>query len=291
MSTAAAARPVPALPEGVRLGEDHGAPAVLVDTPAARAVVHLHGAHLSSWAPAGAEEVLFLSPTSSFGEGAAIRGGVPLVGPWFGPGRHGDRPTKHGWLRDVRWDLVEAGAEDGDVLLTLASPAARTELGATLRLRLGAELSLDLELTAGDEALPDVEAALHTYLALADVREARIEGLGGADYLDNTRGLAPATLPEGPLRLSGPTDRVITADTAVRVVDEKAGRTIVSTPRGTARTVVWNPWDEGAAGMDDLPDDAWPGFVCVEPAVAKEAAVDLAPGASVALGVTYRLER
>ena len=274
------------LPSGVTLGEDHGAAAVLVDVPAARAVLHLDGAHLSSWVPAGTAEVLWLSPLSAFGDGAAIRGGVPLVGPWFGPGRRGDQAVKHGWLRNVRWTLEAAEADGEGVRLVLRSPAERTELSARLEVRIGSELAIDLTLTAGGEEL-EVEAALHTYLAVEDVRRVRIEGLGGAPYLDNTRGLAEDVLPEGDLVLTGSPDRVIESRAEVRVVDEAAGRTIVSRPRGTARTVVWNPWDELAAGMADVPDDAWPRFVCVEPAIAKDAAVTLAPGASVSLGVTY----
>lgn len=282
MTTAPADLPLPA---GVRRGEDHGADAVLVDTPAARAVLHLDGAHLTSWVPAGTTEVLWLSPDSAFGNGAAIRGGVPLVGPWFGPGRHGDQEVKHGWLRNVRWTLEHAEAAGEDVVLHLVSPADRTELSARLVVRIGAELSLDLTLTAGTAL--EVEAALHTYLAVSDVRRVRIEGLGGAAYLDNTRGLAADVLPAGDLVLTGSTDRVVDRAGEVRIVDEGAGRTIVSSPRGTAKTVVWNPWSELAAGMADVPDDSWPGFLCVEPAVAKDAAVDLGAGDSLTIGVTY----
>jgi glucose-6-phosphate 1-epimerase len=277
------------LPPGVTRGTDHGAEAVLVDLPAATAVLHLDGAHLTSWVPAGSTDLLWLSPISAFGDGAAIRGGIPLVAPWFGPGRRGDQEVKHGWVRNVRWELTAAEADGDGVLLRLVSPADRTELSAQLEVRIGGELSLDLTLTAGDAPL-EVEAALHTYLAVSDVRQIRIQGLGGADFLDNTRGLASDVLPEGDLTLEGPTDRIIDRAQEVRILDPGAGRTIVSTPHGTAKTVVWNPWTDLVTSMVDIPDEAWPEFVCIEPAVAKEAAVALGAGESLSLGVTYRLE-
>ncbi|MGY5764390.1 D-hexose-6-phosphate mutarotase [Brachybacterium sp. DNPG3] len=277
----------PSLPSGVVLAVDHGADAVVVDIPAASAVIHLDGAHVSSWVPAGGSEVLWLSPASAFGAGAAIRGGIPLVGPWFGPGRGGDQEVKHGWLRNVRWELVSAVVEADAAVLELVTPDGHDDLTARLSVRIGRELSLDLAITAGGAAL-ELEAALHTYLAVSDVREIAIEGVGGASYLDNTRGLVEDLQPEGALRLTGSTDRIFATDGEIRVVD--AGRTIVSTPRGSATTVVWNPWAELAAGMADIPDDAWPQFVCVEPAVNKDRFVALAAGETHTLGVTYRIE-
>ena len=97
-------------------------------------------------------------------------------------------------------------------------------------------------------------------------------------------------MPEQPLRLAGSTDRVVASSAEVTLVDERHGRRIVSTPRGTSKTVVWNPWDELVTAMADIPDAAWPEFVCIEPAVAKDGFVALAPGESHTIGVTYRLE-
>lgn len=300
MNAANAVVPTPSvsLPEGVHLEQIHGVDALLVETPSARAELLLDGAHLISYVPAGETDLLWLSPDSAFGPGEAVRGGIPLIGPWFGPGRDLAMEVKHGWLRNVRWELVAAEGAGDDVELTLRTPAEAAALTATATFRIGAELSVDLEITAGSRRL-ELEAALHTYLAVGDVREIELLGLEGADCLDNTRGLAADVLPEGPLRLSASTDRVV--DAAVEVTlrdetgdetgDEKAGRRIVSTPRGTSKTVVWNPWDTLVTGMADIPDAAWPEFVCIEPAVAKDGYVALEPGQSHTIGVTYRIER
>ena len=41
--------------------------------------MYLHGAHVTSWKPAGRDEVFFLSSQSRWENGRAIRGGVPYV--------------------------------------------------------------------------------------------------------------------------------------------------------------------------------------------------------------------
>ncbi|MES2106056.1 MAG: D-hexose-6-phosphate mutarotase, partial [Pseudomonadota bacterium] len=49
----------------------------------AQAGITAHGAHVCSWIPAAGKEQLFLSKTSEFRDGAAIRGGVPVIFPQF----------------------------------------------------------------------------------------------------------------------------------------------------------------------------------------------------------------
>src|SRR5688572_15923689 len=63
------------------------------------------GAHVVDWTPHGSRPVLFLSPGSAFERGKAIRGGVPLVFPWFGP-----RPgaAQHGFARVRAWSVEAA---------------------------------------------------------------------------------------------------------------------------------------------------------------------------------------
>ena len=96
----------------------------------ARAEVFLQGAHVASFQPAGAEPVLFLSGRSRFEKGRAIRGGVPVIFPWFGPrAGHPDSPA-HGFARTMPWELESLTCEDGaTVCLVLAlesSDATRT---------------------------------------------------------------------------------------------------------------------------------------------------------------------
>src|SRR3989442_15536134 len=91
-----------------------------VPTPFAEGHVYLHGAHVTHSQPAGATPVLFTSPHSQFAPGKAIRGGVPVIFPWFGP-RAGHLPApEHGFARVAEWSVESVErALDGAVILVL----------------------------------------------------------------------------------------------------------------------------------------------------------------------------
>src|SRR5688572_25010680 len=95
-----------------------GLPKIVVEAPdGARAELYLHGAHVTSWRPAGAGgERLFLSAASEFRTDAAIRGGVPVIFPQFA-GR-GPLP-KHGFARTAEWTLVGVERRERDVRVAL----------------------------------------------------------------------------------------------------------------------------------------------------------------------------
>src|SRR5688572_29033547 len=80
------------------------------------------GAHLTDWTIPGMPPILFLSPKAVFLRGKAIRGGVPLVFPWFGPNAGDPRAAQHGFARMREWRLQAASAEGGacDVAMTLS---------------------------------------------------------------------------------------------------------------------------------------------------------------------------
>jgi len=82
----------------------------LVAPDGARAEVYAHGAHVTSWVPAGGVERLFLSERSVFNGQAAIRGGVPVIFPQFS--MEGPLP-RHGFARTRAWEFVTAGVEAG----------------------------------------------------------------------------------------------------------------------------------------------------------------------------------
>lgn len=278
------------LPVGITATTVSGADALHVRTSTSEATLLLDGAQLISWIPAGGPDVLWVSPEASYGPGMSVRGGIPLVGPWFGPGRDGIKPYKHGWLRSHRWTLTGARStpSTAELQLELADPE-QSGLLATVHLGISTTLRIDLTLIAGSQAVL-VESALHTYFAVDDVRESSVEGLGGIGFLDNTRGLAPDEQEEGDLLPVPPLDRVYETpghDLAIRTA---RGRRIRSAAEGTNRTVVWNPGADGAAKLEDMPTEAWTQFLCVEPAVCKDGAIELSPGEAHTIAVTYSVE-
>lgn len=285
------------LPAGVTLGEgDGGLPGVRVETDAATAQVYLQGAHVTSWIPAGAQDVLWMSPTATFAAGTAIRGGIPLCGPWFGPGRKKDKAQAHGWFRTATWTLADAQADGSDVVLrfTLSGADADvpegepTDVTAEYTVRIGSTLVLELQVAAGAEPI-ELEEAMHTYFAVGGVAAIRIEGLDGTRYADKAPGGLSLNAQAGDLTLVRLTDRVYASEGQVVVVDEGLGRRLVVDKEGSRSTVVWNPWDAKAAEMPDIAD-AWSSFVCVEAGNVLNQHVKLAPGAAHTMGATISVE-
>lgn len=282
-----------ALPDGVALDESGGSARLRIATPAVAGEISLNGATVTSWRPTGQSgDVLFVSPYTSFSPGKAIRGGIPLCGPWFGPGRNGDRTPAHGFLRTSPWRVADVTRDEDDVrvILRLTSGEYAAAPGGaaydqdavfTLSVTMGSTLTVVLAVQAGERAL-DVEWALHTYLRVGDVRDVRLDGLDGAGYVDKVAG-GVRKRQEGPVVLVGETDRVYARATPVSVHDPGLSRTVLATGVGNAQTVVWNPFGDKAAGMADL-GDAWPHFVCVESARVLDDHLTVAPGTRAEIG-------
>ncbi len=261
---------------------------VQVHTAAADATIYLHGAHVTHWQPAGQEPVIFLSEKSEFAEVKAIRGGVPICFPWFGPRSDGQAGPPHGYARIQEWELVFAAlvpGPDGDqIYLTFAlypNDASRSLGFDNVRLAyeviVGRTLTMRLtSVNAGAESVV-VEEALHAYFAVGDVRNAMLTGLESAVYRDKTDGMKVKSTPAGPLRLTAATDSVFPGNRApIEIHDIGNGRVISVDKTNSATTVVWNPW----SGLSDLPEDSWPGFVCVETANTATDDITLEPGKS-----------
>ncbi len=258
--------------------------------------VYLHGAHVTHYRPAGQRVLLFLSERSRFATGQAIRGGVPVIFPWFGQrGGHPEAPDPdHGFARTREWavESVEP-AKDGSVAVTLAleaddvtRPTWPHEFRIRHRVVFGERLEMTLEVENRANHPFDFEEALHTYLLVGDVGQVSITGLGGGVYIDKTEGMRRKTLAADPLRLNGTTDRVFLNTRATcTVTDPVLARRIVVEKAGSTTTVVWNPWLEKASTMADLGNERWRSMLCVEAANAADNAVHLAGGERHAMRV------
>src|ERR1043166_8307581 len=92
-----------------------GLPKLVITTATAAAEIYPHGAHVTAFAKKGEAPLIFMSGKSDFADGKAIRGGVPICYPWFGP-REGS--VVHGFARITEWELAKTAANpDGSVRL------------------------------------------------------------------------------------------------------------------------------------------------------------------------------
>jgi len=250
-----------------------------------------HGAHITHWQPLGHQPVLHTSGAAIFAPGKPIRGGVPICHPWFGPATLGPRAgdtfaPAHGIVRTLPWNCENTKQHpNGGVTITLALVSdditrPQWPFDFTLRLQatFGRTLVMELETTnTGPSAMP-LEEALHTYLAVGDVRQIKIEGLDGAEYLDKTDKLARKPQ-SGAISFAAETDRAyLNTTTTCRLDDPVLRRTITVAKAGSNSTVVWNPEAGRAAHLTDIGQGEWPLFACIETANISENRLNLAPG-------------
>ena len=195
-----------------------------------------YGAHVVSWAPEDHEPVLWVSSRSYNETGRAVRGGVPICFPWFGPGRTGDMDPAHGFARITEWQLAEQGEDTeghayAEFTLTPADVAEHLrktfphEFEARFRVTVGARLRMALTVTNTGTGTFDFEEALHSYLHVGDSRRVSVTGLDGVSYYDKVA--KEQRRQSGELAITGETDAVLAHRGEVRVSDPELGRTLV----------------------------------------------------------------
>lgn len=264
----------------------------------AMASIVLQGAHLMTWAPKGELPVIWLSADTKLVPGKSIRGGVPICWPWFGPHVSEPKFPGHGFARTVPWDIVDTqklgnGAtrlvfrlEQNDVTRAQWPHACEVEIhfvvGPTLEIDLVTRNTGTDTITVGD--------ALHTYFEVGDIVQAKIHGLDDCPYLDKVDGGARKQQ-NGLVTITSEVDRIYLDSTADCVIEDPLlGRRIRISKKGSASTVVWNPWIEKAEKMGDLGEDGYQKMLCVESANADADVVNIAPGAEHHLWVRYSVE-
>jgi D-hexose-6-phosphate mutarotase len=268
-----------------------GLPKLAVTTKCSTAEIYPHGAHVTGFQKNGEPPLLFMSAKSHFAPGKAIRGGVPVILPWFG-NRDGD--VAHGFARITEWELVKtSAAASGAVTVHFALPEIpgraawknlRTEFVVTV------SDTLTMELIAANDSCDEtleIESCLHTYFHVGDIGAVSLSGLQGAAFLDNAAGgnAERKVQEESALRITRETNRIyLDTTSAVEIRDENLKRTIHVEKFNSQSTVVWNPWTTQKLS-DDFDPAEHKHMVCVESGNVKQNKISLAPGKTSALKV------
>lgn len=271
---------------------ENGLPRIAVNTPLAEAHLYFHGAHLTHFRPKSGPSTtpyLFMSGSSWFAAGRPIRGGIPVVFPWFGRRRDDPAAPQHGFARLREWSLRGAAPQpDGAVAVVLALESdAETrslwphDFRLELRVVVGNSLLVELRATNLSPSAFTFEEALHTYLAVADVRQVVVQGFHGPFADTSGGGWKIRQEAEGPVRLAAETDRIYLGHRNRIVVQDPTGKRALAVEReGSDAAVLWNPWIAKAKAMPDFGDDEWPFMLCVEAGNVADCAVTLPPGAT-----------
>jgi glucose-6-phosphate 1-epimerase len=259
------------------------------------AVVALQGAQVLSWRH-GTREMLWLSPVSRLGTGKAVRGGIPVCWPWFGPHPNDAAKPAHGFVRTRIWGVSSTGTTNGVASLTLACSttpddrslwphAAEAELTVTL----GETLALRLTTRNTGTGAFDLSQALHTYFRVGDIGDVAIDGLAGRTYIDKLADGARIVEP-GRITFGAEVDRIYLGDISDIALEDGARRLRIAST-GSRSAVVWNPWIEKTERLGDMgASNAFRRMVCIETANAGDDIVTLASGQQTALAVTYKVD-
>ncbi len=293
------------------LNEQHGIPGILtfsggpgdfvyaqIDNDLATATVCLYAGQVLSYRPRTADsDLLFVSKQAYFAEGKAIKGGIPLCWPWFGPDPDGQGRATHGFLRNRPWSVLDSK--------TLANGATELRLIATddeasraiwarafavvLAITVGKTLNISL-MTRNVEQTPlSLTQGLHTYFVVGDIAKTEVLGLDGLRYIDKVAGGIEA-MQSGPVRIDGEVDRIYTeVDGRLTIVDRALNREIMIDATGTRSAVVWNPWREKAAAMADFGDGEYATMLCVETTNAGPDQIVIPPRGEYSLTVGYTI--
>jgi glucose-6-phosphate 1-epimerase len=276
-----------------------GLMSVSINTKNANAEISLYGAQLVSFVPKGHKDIIWMSEQSFFEEGKAIRGGIPLCFPWFGPHPADKTKPQHGFARLQYWQVKEVKEiNDETISVSLLLQPSEFSLGmwpyqfsASAEFIIGSSLQVKLTVTNSGTENFDYSDALHTYFNISSIDSVAIEGLQNAIYFDgfetNLKTQNPALL-----YFNTETNRRYVNAAVNCIIDDKGfNRKIVVEKTGSKVTVVWNPGEETTKTMKDIPAEGYQTFVCVEPANAY-AGIDiitLAPGQSHTLSTTIKL--
>lgn len=215
-----------------------------------------HGGQLLS-VPGHSADLLYLSPDASPDNGA-IRGGMPIIGPWFGT-LTGLEPA-HGWARRRPWKV---DVRDNGVIATCTwrglALALTIEAKAPTGVNAGFSVVLNARNKTNDPKM--LQLALHPYFRVSDATQVMVTQGEHAASFDGSLYDEIWDLPNLDLERDISNRHIVAT-----INDPGLGRAIHVQYIGADHTVVWNPGKDAARDLPDLPDGDWKKFVCVEPA-------------------------
>ncbi|GAA5994968.1 glucose-6-phosphate 1-epimerase [Rhodotorula paludigena] len=251
--------------------------------------IALKGATVFSYSYDG-QERLFTSAKSNVhtSDPAAVRGGVPVCWPIFGPAPS-DSPLfsklkQHGFARTSVWEYVGAQDEGEGIKATFKlEPNEQIQALFTLPFvltytvhLLPYSLSLSLSVANPSSAIAPLpfQALLHSYFRLPDSVHPRdvlvtpLENLAFADKAGPKDGLTKEAERRKVVDVDGPggeVDRVyFRAPDRLELATGAAG-TVRVHKKGLPDVVLWNPGPEKGAKIGDMEDRGWERYVCLEP--------------------------
>lgn len=274
-------------------------PVAIITNSHAKAEISLYGSQVLSYVPQGQKDVLWLSPKSVFEPGKAIRGGIPVCFPWFGPHETDKQKPMHGFARLLTWNVIETFAlKNGNtkLILGLANNPDTMVLwpfafSAKMIFEVGEKLDVTLCCTNTDSKPFIVGDALHSYFNISHINDIGILGLKDCFYYAGFAKEANNQQHEDTLKIIKEENRRYINHFGDCVIsDPKWNRKIRVAKKGSKVTVVWNPYSETVKTMTDIPESGYQDFICVEAVNSYAYSATVNPGESHCVSTMLSLE-
>jgi glucose-6-phosphate 1-epimerase len=276
---------------------NNGLVMIEIDNHIANASISTYGGQVLAFCPANqTNNVLFVSKQAYFQTGKAIRGGIPICWPWFGPDPDNIGPA-HGLVRTRQWHVLNTtvlsdgaievvlGINDNDATQTIWPHNFELSIVITISQSLTVEL---ITKNTGARSF-NLTQALHTYFNVGDSQQITIVGLDNTTYVDKTNA-GKQNHQQGPVIISQQVDRIYASTNADLVLkDPVLQRNINIHSENHSSVIVWNPWETKAAFMSDLDDNEYKTMVCVETANAENNALIIPAGGEHRLKAHYQI--
>lgn len=250
---------------------------IAIKHPKFNAVIAKQGAHLMSWQPVDSEPIIWISENSPFKAGKAIRGGIPICWPWFGPAGS----PSHGFARTSLWTLEKLEDSENALIITFSL----TETEETLKiwphafnLQIQFKFDESCHITLTTKGAVNFTGALHTYFNLSDIQNAKVKGVG-TTYIDSLKNKEFFTdNVDSSTEFKTHIDRIFTeAETSIELHDSGYQHQIIlenshfisEAPNKVlpCDIVIWNPGAKLSQTMADMADDGYLTMGCIESAI------------------------
>ena len=279
----------------LKIEESNGLQYLKIDNPLADGTVSLQGAHVSWWRPKSTtEDILWLSTNARFEKGRSIRGGVPIIWPWFGQHPTDNSYCIHGFCKSHSLGACKIRRfkkwSNKTCIKNVAHSRSKKQLSYDFSLELviiiGESLSMNLTTTNNSSFPFVISEGFHTYFYISDIENIKIKGLESAVLTDKVNNFKKNIEGDVITFSDSEFDKVyLNNSNDCFIEDEKFNRVITVKKSNSNSTVIWTPGENKAKKMGDMgTQDEWRRMVCVEAVNALENNVVIYPGKSHTIG-------
>ena len=237
-----------------------------INHPKFEAKITQHGGQLLSFKDTQSQsDWLWLSKSASLKGDRAIRGGVPLCWPWFGPSPNPKLP-QHGYARVLPWNLLSCEGNESELTIRLNCNLEDAEidlkhLSLVVEYILGDDIKINLHTENLTDKTISISQAIHTYFNVSDIHKTKVKGLEGVTYINQLTG--KELLNENELVIAEEVDCIYKTNQSKVVIKTPNCQYLISGNHYDS-VVVWNPWQDKAKSMADFDDEGFKEMLCVE---------------------------